>query len=74
MPQYADYHEEVDYLDEVERIWGKRWGAQGIGRLREVAMSPPTEVESLPLYERIRLSSPTAARCPTSGRCGSSMR
>jgi N-dimethylarginine dimethylaminohydrolase len=51
VPQYADYHEEVDYLDEVERIWGKRWGAQGIGRLREVAMSPPTEVETLPLYD-----------------------
>lgn len=51
VPQYAEYHDEVDFLDEIESIWGKRWGAQGIGRLREVAMSPPTEVETLPLYE-----------------------
>jgi N-dimethylarginine dimethylaminohydrolase len=51
VPQYAEYHEEVDFLDELEAIWGKRWGAQGIGRLREVAMSPPTEVEALDLYD-----------------------
>jgi N-dimethylarginine dimethylaminohydrolase len=51
VPQYADYHQDVGHLDEVELIWGRRWGAQGIGRLREVAMSPPTEVEVLPLYE-----------------------
>lgn len=51
VPQYADYHAEVAYGDELERIWGKRWGAPGIGRLREVAMSPPTEVETLPLYD-----------------------
>jgi N-dimethylarginine dimethylaminohydrolase len=50
VPQYATYHEEVDFLDELEAVWGKRWGAQGIGRLREVAMSPPTEVEALELY------------------------
>ncbi|MGI9557419.1 MAG: dimethylarginine dimethylaminohydrolase family protein [Solirubrobacterales bacterium] len=49
--QYSEYHDEVDYLDEVELIWGRRWGAQGIGRLREVAMSPPTESETLPLYD-----------------------
>jgi arginine deiminase len=51
VPQYAEYHAEVDYLDEVERIWGRRWGAQGIGRLRAVAVSPPTEAETLPLYD-----------------------
>lgn len=51
VPQYAAYHAEVDFLDEIEAIWGKRWGAQGIGRLREVALSPPTEVETLPLYD-----------------------
>ncbi|MEX2408841.1 MAG: hypothetical protein WD489_07020, partial [Rhodovibrionaceae bacterium] len=38
VPQYHRYHAEVDFLDEIELIWGKRWGAQGIGRLREVAM------------------------------------
>jgi N-dimethylarginine dimethylaminohydrolase len=52
VPQYADYHEDVDFLDELEAIWGKRWGAQGIGRLREVAMSPPTDVEALDLYDQ----------------------
>jgi N-dimethylarginine dimethylaminohydrolase len=51
VPQYATYHEGVDFLDELEAVWGKRWGAQGIGRLREVAMSPPTEVEALELYD-----------------------
>jgi N-dimethylarginine dimethylaminohydrolase len=52
VPQYARYHSEVDFMDEIEAIWGQRWGAQGIGRLRQVAMSPPTEVETLPLYEQ----------------------
>ena len=51
VPQYASYHDDVDFLDEIEAIWGQRWGAQGIGRLRQVAMSPPTEVETLPLYD-----------------------
>jgi N-dimethylarginine dimethylaminohydrolase len=49
-PQYAEYHAEVDFLDEIEAIWGQRWGAQGMGRLRQVAMSPPTEVEVLDEY------------------------
>ncbi len=52
VPQYHRYHAEVSYLDELERIWGKRWGAQGIGRLREVAMVKPTESEVLQLYEQ----------------------
>ena len=33
VPQYHRYHAEISYLDELERIWGKPWGAQGIGRL-----------------------------------------
>jgi N-dimethylarginine dimethylaminohydrolase len=52
VPQYAEYHEEVDFLDELEAIWGERWGAQGIGRLRKVAMTPPLEVEVLALYDQ----------------------
>lgn len=52
VPQYHRYHQEISYLDELERIWGKRWGAQGIGRLREVAMVKPTETEVLELYEQ----------------------
>jgi len=42
------------YLDELERIWGKNWGAQGIGKLREVALIKPTEHEINPLWERNR--------------------
>lgn len=53
-PQYLDYHADVDFLDEMEAIWGQRWGAQGIGRLRQVAMSPPTPVEVLPEYDEHR--------------------
>ena len=33
VPQYHKYHAGVSFLDEIELIWGKRWGAQGIGRL-----------------------------------------
>jgi hypothetical protein len=32
VPQYQKYHAKVSNLDELELIWGKRWGAQGIGR------------------------------------------
>ena len=51
VPQYQRYHAEVSFLDELPLIWGKRWGAQGIGRLREVAMVKPTETEVRKLYE-----------------------
>ena len=51
VPQYQKYHAKVSSLDELELIWGKRWGAQGIGRLREVAMVRPTETEVKKLYE-----------------------
>jgi len=51
-PQYYKYHSEVSYLDELERIWGKRWGAQGIGKLREVVVVRPTEVEVDRLYDQ----------------------
>ncbi len=46
--------EQIDYLDEVERIWGKNWGAQGIGKLRAVALAKPTKHESNPLWEKNR--------------------
>jgi N-dimethylarginine dimethylaminohydrolase len=36
---------ENDFYDEVEQIWGRRWGAEGIGTLREVLVSRPTENE-----------------------------
>ncbi len=41
---------ETDFYDEVEQIWGKRWGAEGIGTLREVLVSRPTENETRPEY------------------------
>jgi N-dimethylarginine dimethylaminohydrolase len=41
---------ETDFYDEVEQIWGTRWGAEGIGRLREVLVSRPTENETRPEY------------------------
>jgi N-dimethylarginine dimethylaminohydrolase len=41
---------ETDFYDEVEQIWGRRWGAEGIGLLREVLVSRPTENETRPEY------------------------
>jgi N-dimethylarginine dimethylaminohydrolase len=43
---------ETDFYDEVERIWGQRWGAEGIGTLREVLVSRPTENETRPEYAK----------------------
>jgi N-dimethylarginine dimethylaminohydrolase len=36
---------DYSYLDEYEAIWGRRWGAQGIGKLREVGLVAPSEHE-----------------------------
>ncbi len=44
-PQLEPLHQ-ASYLDELEAIWGKRWGCQGIGRLREVAL-----IKCDPAYE-----------------------
>ncbi|MEM4315906.1 MAG: arginine deiminase family protein [Nitrososphaerota archaeon] len=49
-PKYYEYHEKVDFLDELEKIWGKQWGAQGIGKLREVGMIRPLELETDPIF------------------------
>lgn len=43
---------ETDFYDEVEQIWGRRWGAEGIGTLREVLVSRPTENEVRDEYAR----------------------
>src|SRR5581483_8911762 len=43
---------ETDFYDEVEQIWGRRWGAEGIGKLREVLVSRPSENEIRPEYAR----------------------
>ena len=41
---------ETDFYDEVEQVWGRKWGAEGIGTLREVLVSRPTENEIRPEY------------------------
>lgn len=41
---------ETDFYEEVEQIWGRRWGAEGIGKLREVLVSRPTENETRSEY------------------------
>ena len=56
LEQYPDYvpnHppdltklDQASYLDEYEQIWGHRWGAMGIGKLREVALCKPLEWET----------------------------
>lgn len=51
-PPRVDLLHKMHYLDTLEKVWGKKWGAQGIGRLREVAMSRPTENEVNPIFEK----------------------
>jgi hypothetical protein len=54
-PPRVEVIEQYGFLDEVENIWGSRWGGgQGIGRLREVALIWPTEHEVDPLWEKDR--------------------
>ena len=36
---------ETNFYDEVDKIWGNKWGAEGLGKLREVLVSKPTENE-----------------------------
>lgn len=43
---------EIDFYDEVDKIWGQKWGAEGIGKLREVLVSRPTENETREEYAR----------------------
>ena len=43
---------EIDFYDEVDKIWGKKWGAEGIGKLREVLVSRPTENETRNEYAK----------------------
>jgi N-dimethylarginine dimethylaminohydrolase len=43
---------ETDFYDEVQQIWGQRWGGEGIGTLREVLVSRPTENETREEFAR----------------------
>jgi hypothetical protein len=41
--------ESASYMDELPKIWGKRWGAQSeIGHLRSVMVSRPSDNEASP--------------------------
>ncbi len=51
-PPRVEKLDKFSYSDELERIWGKRWGAQGIGKLREVALIKPSEHEANPLWAK----------------------
>jgi N-dimethylarginine dimethylaminohydrolase len=51
-PPRTEVLQEIGYLDEYERVWGKSWGAQGIGKLREVALTMPTQHEVNPLWSK----------------------
>jgi N-dimethylarginine dimethylaminohydrolase len=44
------FHDEITWESEVEGCYGKRWGNQGIGRLREVIVTRPSENEFLDLF------------------------
>lgn len=39
-PRLLNLHR-ASYLDEYEKVWGRRWGAMGIGRLRTVGLIKP---------------------------------
>ena len=40
-PCRTDIFHERDFYKEQEALWG-RWGAQGIGQLRKVMLTPPS--------------------------------
>lgn len=46
--------EEISFNDEVQRIYGKPWGSQGIGKLREVMLIKPTDHEMSPLFKKYK--------------------
>jgi N-dimethylarginine dimethylaminohydrolase len=51
-PRLLRLHEH-DYLEEYEKIWGRRWGAMGVGRLRSVGLVKPDPAwEGHPFWQR----------------------
>jgi len=44
------FHDQVSYEQELEPLWGKRWGNQGVGKLREVMLTRPPQVEAQPVF------------------------
>jgi N-dimethylarginine dimethylaminohydrolase len=51
-PQSIAPLHELDYLDVYERVYGRRIGANGIGKLREVALTRITDAENQVYDER----------------------
>jgi N-dimethylarginine dimethylaminohydrolase len=49
-PSIETWHN-MDYLDIYPKIWGREFGANGIGKLREVALTEITPAEKFPLYD-----------------------
>ena len=52
LPVRTDLWHRVDYLDEYDMTYGKKWGASGLGKLREVAVCRPTEAELHTFYKK----------------------
>jgi N-dimethylarginine dimethylaminohydrolase len=50
-PCKTDIFWQRDWREEFEFFWGK-WGAEGIGKLRKVALSRPSEYESNPVFSK----------------------
>ena len=48
-PCRTDVFQERDFYTEHEAVWG-RWGAQGIGQLRKVMLTPPSKCEVRPVF------------------------
>ncbi|MFQ5762033.1 MAG: dimethylarginine dimethylaminohydrolase family protein [Candidatus Bathyarchaeia archaeon] len=51
-PPRHDLWHKLSFTDELERLYGKNWGAQGIGKLREVLLCRPTEDEVHPVFAK----------------------
>ncbi len=51
-PQPLEKLHQTSFLDEVELIWGRKWGSQGIGRLKDVVLSQALPHESDPLFAK----------------------
>ena len=60
----------LDYQDIYPEVWGRRCGENGIGRLREAAISVITDAEMAAYDERYPFheGAPTSRRCRTSRR------
>jgi len=50
-PVYSEVHE-IEWIEEAAKTWDRKFGSQGIGKLREVAVCRPCEDETLPLFQK----------------------